>query len=113
MREVCFDPWSFRESAEMLADEGLPMVEFDQGSARMSPASDRLYELIREGRLVHDGDEELRQQILAAVVAETDRGWRISKRKSQARIDACVALAMAADRAILSKSETRNEVVIF
>lgn len=115
LREIDFDPWSFSESAEMLADEGLPMVEFDQSNARMAPASERLYELIRERRIVHDGDETLRAQILAAVASETERGWRISKRKTKERIDACVALAMAADRAVLSRhdAEEPNYLYVF
>lgn len=113
LREIPYDPWSFRESAEMLADEGLPMVQYDQSNVNMAPASERLYELIKEHRLVHDGNATLRSQILAAVAAVTERGWRISKRKSNERIDACVALAMAADRAILSRTETKNEVYIF
>jgi len=62
--------------------------------------------LIREGRLVHDGEPELRRQILAAVPSETERGVRISKRKSKKRIDAAVALAMAADRAMHAEPET-------
>jgi phage terminase large subunit-like protein len=99
--EVAFDPWSFRESAEMLQEQGVPMVEFPQNSSRMSPASENLYELVLAGRLVHDGSREMRKQVLAAVVAPTERGgWRISKRKSQERIDAAVSLAMAADRAV-------------
>lgn len=113
LREVDYDPWQFHESAEILADEGLPMVEYQQSNANMAPASERLYELIREGRVVHDGDPQLRQQVLNAVAAETDRGWRISKRKSKARIDACVALAMAADRAILARDEGPSDIIIF
>ncbi len=105
LREVPFDPYAFRESAEMLADEGLPMVQYDQTNAIMCPASQRLYELVREGRVVHNGDETFRRQILAAVATETERGWRISKRKSRERIDACIAFCMAADRAILSQLE--------
>ena len=76
------------------------MVEMPQSDSRMAPASETLFELIREGRLVHDGDPEMRSQLLAAVPAETERGVRISKRRSKARIDAAVALAMAADRAV-------------
>ncbi len=100
LREVAFDPWAFGESAEMLADQGLPMVRFDQTNQNMAPASQHLYELIREGRLVHDGDLVFRNQVLSAVAAESDRGWRISKRLSRERVDACVALAMAVERAI-------------
>lgn len=100
LREAAFDPWAFRESAEELAERGLPMVQFDQNAGRMAPASEKLYELITEQRLVHDGDPLLRQHVLSAVVQHTDRGWRISKRKSRARIDGCVALAVSADRAV-------------
>lgn len=103
LREVCFDPWAFQESSEELAEEGIPMVQFDQNASRMAPASERLYELVKEHRLVHDGDPVLRRQVLAAVATETERGWRISKRKSRERTDAAIALAMAADRAVVSK----------
>jgi hypothetical protein len=113
--EISYDPWSFRESAEILADDGLPMVEFPQNAARMAPASETLYELIVNKRLVHDGDLVLRDQVLAAVISPTERGgWRISKRKSLERIDACVSLAMTADRAVTlrtAKPLNRNVVL--
>lgn len=98
--EVVYDPYKFQESAEILTERGLTLVEYPQSDSRMAPASEMLFELIRERRLVHDGDPELRRQILAAVPSETERGVRISKRKSRKRIDAAVALAMAADRAL-------------
>jgi phage terminase large subunit-like protein len=101
LRESAYDPWQFRESAEILTDGGFPMVEFPQGSGRMEPASSTLYELVVDGRLVHDGSEEMRRQVLAAVTAPTERGgWKISKRKSLERIDGAIALAMTADRAV-------------
>jgi hypothetical protein len=101
IREIGYDPWSFRESAEILADQGLPMVEFPQNAARMAPASEQLYELVTDRRLIHDGNPDLRAQVLAAVIAPTERGgWKISKRKSLERIDAAVALAIMADRAV-------------
>lgn len=104
LREVNYDPWSFRESAEILAEQGLPMVEFPQTSSRMAPASETIYELINEDRLVHDGDPVAREQALAAVVAPTERGgWRISKRKSLERIDYAISLAMLADRAVTQR----------
>lgn len=101
LREVPFDPWSFRESAELLMERGVPMAEFPQNASRMGPASENLYELITERRLVHDGDETARRQVLATVASPTDRGgWQISKRKSLERIDFTVSLAMMADRAV-------------
>jgi phage terminase large subunit-like protein len=101
VREINYDPWSFRESAEIMLETGLPMVEFPQNAARMAPASEQLYELVVNRRLVHSGDPVLREQVLNAVIAPTERGgWRISKRKSLERIDSAVALAMMADRAV-------------
>jgi phage terminase large subunit-like protein len=100
LREWAYDPWQFRENAELLLEKGLPMMEFPQ-SGRMEPASNVLYELVRERRIVHDGHSVLRRQVLAAVTGPTDRGgWKISKRKSLERIDAAVALAILADRAV-------------
>ena len=105
LKEIAYDPWQFTESAEMLEEMGLPMVEFQQNNALMAPASERLYELIKEGRLVHDGDPTFRKHILSAVIAQTERGWRISKKESRERIDAAVALTLAADRAVLTRNE--------
>lgn len=109
--EVSYDPWSFTESAELLEEQGLVMAEFPQSDSRMAPASEVLFELIREKRLVHDGDPELRSQILAAVPAQTERGVRISKRKSKRRVDAAVALAMAASRALENERGGSNDFV--
>jgi hypothetical protein len=38
--EAAFDPWSFTRSAQLLADEGMLMVEFPQNRSRMAPASE-------------------------------------------------------------------------
>jgi phage terminase large subunit-like protein len=101
VEEIAYDPWSFRESAEILRERGLPMVEFPQNASRMAPASENLYELVTENRLMHDGNDRMRDHILAAVIAPTDRGgWRLSKRKSLEKIDGAVALAMMADSAV-------------
>lgn len=105
LREVPFDPWSFRESAELLMEMGVPMVEFPQNNSRMSPASESLFELVQDRRILHDGDRTMRAHVLSAVVAPTDRGgWRISKRKSLERIDGAMALTMMADRAVTMRT---------
>lgn len=104
-REANYDPWQFRESAEILAEAGFPMNEFPQSPARMGPASETIWELIKDGRVVHDGDLRLKQQVLSGVAVPTDRGgWRISKRKSRDRIDGLISLAMTADRAVTMRN---------
>jgi len=95
--ELNYDPFRFQRSAEVLEEHGLKVSEFPYG--RMVGASNTLYDLIREGKIVHDGDPGLRRHVLAGVATETDYGWKISKKKSKAKIDALVALAMAADTA--------------
>lgn len=102
VREVVYDPHQFQESAELLEEQGLLLVEFPQTDARMAPASEALYELIRAGRVVHDGNPVLRSHMLAAVPSETERGVRISKRKSRQQIDGAIASAMAASRALFA-----------
>jgi len=44
--------------------------------------------------------------MLAAVASETERGVRISKRKSKRQIDGAIAAAMAAHRAMFAEQQT-------
>jgi phage terminase large subunit-like protein len=103
--EIAYDPWRFKRSAEVLEERGLMMVEFPQTQSRMAQGSSVLYDLIREGKLVHDGDELLRRHVLAGVAAETESGWRVSKKKSGKKIDACIALVLAASRAVHGRTD--------
>jgi phage terminase large subunit-like protein len=102
----CFDPWKFKESAQMLGLEGLNMVEFPQWNRYMVPASTTLYELIVTARIAHPGDPVLTEHMGNAVGARTDRGWRIRKPKDKAgheidakHIDGAVATAMGVHQA--------------
>lgn len=70
--------------------------KFDQGKPRA--LSDKtLYDLIREGRIRHNGDTELTKHIIGANrKPEEDSKLRIVKRDTHSKIDAAVALSMAA-----------------
>jgi phage terminase large subunit-like protein len=109
VREVAYDPFRFSRSAEMLEERGISVIDFPQTNSRMVPASNTLYDLIREGKIVHDGDPALRSHVLAGVASEVESGWRISKKRSRAKIDALVALAMAVDSA-WQETETKRSV---
>jgi len=94
--EVAFDSRTFYRSAEVLQNEGFPMVDFPQSQERLTLASASLYKLIEEGRLRHDGDKELRAQVLAGRVKEDERGWRFVKDPNLPRpIGGLIALAVA------------------
>jgi phage terminase large subunit-like protein len=85
------------------------MVEFPQNAARMGPASEQLLELVRAGRVVHDGDQQLRQAITAAVAKRTSRGWVITKPKGSTKlVDLAVACAMAVAMAMLEPPKPRE-----
>lgn len=97
--EVAYDPAFFQRSAEALLDDGLPMVEFPQSAQRMVPACGQAYELIVSRRLAHDGSPTLSDHVLSAAQRMTEQGWRLSKGKSKRKIDGCIALVLALDRA--------------
>lgn len=93
---VAFDPFQMVRTQQILLSEGIPAETFPQNDARMVPASQNLYDLIMEARLVVDRDDTLlHDQMMAAGIFETARGWRLHKRKSTRAIDSAVAVAMA------------------
>lgn len=99
--EFAYDPAYFQRSAEILSDDGLPMVEFPQSRQRMVPACGNAYELIMGGNVLHDGSPIFTDQVLSAAQRMTDDGWRLSKGKSRRKIDAAIALVIALDRATM------------
>ena len=104
VQEIVYDPAYFQRSAEHLADDGLPMVEFPQSSQRMIPACGHAYEMIINKKVTHDGAPTFTDQVLSAAQRMTDQGWRLSKGKSKRKIDAAIALVMALDRATLRQT---------
>lgn len=96
VKGIGYDPRYLESDAQDLEDEGLPMVEVPQSAERMVPACLAAYELIVDRLLVHDDDETTGNQVVAGVTREADGGWRLSKGKSKQKIDAGVALSVAA-----------------
>jgi phage terminase large subunit-like protein len=111
--EFAFDPAYFQRSAEALADDGLPMVEFPQTGARMIPACGQTYEQIVQGKIAHDGSPTFTDQVLSAAQRMTDAGWRLSKNKSKRKIDACIAMVMAVDRATRRQDPTDDGPMVY
>ena len=107
--EVAFDPWRFQAPALELQQDGLPVVPFPQSNVRMVPASERLYQAVREGTLQHPNHSGLNRHVARTIARKTPRGWRIDKEKSRDQIDGVVALAMAVDR-VSNRSEPAEVV---
>jgi len=103
VREVACDPFRWGRSMQVLADGGVPVVEWPSTSARrMVPACTQFYDMVIERRLSHDGNPVLGRHLDNCVVKRDQLGPRIVKesRASQRRIDAAVAAVIALDRAL-------------
>lgn len=101
VREVCADPFRWQRSLQVLAREGLPVSEFPQTQARMSPATTSLREAVLNGAVTHSGDARLARHAGNAVLRDDARGVRLAKpsKHSKRRIDLAVCAVMAHSRA--------------
>ncbi len=101
VREVAADPFRWQRSLEVLSGQGLPVAEFPQSAARMSPATTAFREAVINRQITHSGDADLAEHVANARLRDDARGVRISKMSkfSRRRIDLAVAAVMAHSRA--------------
>ena len=94
---IVADPFRWQRSLQVLADFGLPIMEFPQSPARMVPATTSLFEAIVNGQVTHSGDPRLARHVANAVVKTDSRGTRIHKdgKHSTRRIDLAICCVMA------------------
>ena len=95
---LAFDPWKFHEIERELDAIGcnVPLLKHGQGYRDMSSTVDGLERLIAEKRLRHGGHPVLNMAAANAVVTRDPAGnKKFDKAKSNGRIDALVAVAMA------------------
>ncbi len=100
--QLAYDPYQLHDLGTRLARERLVWTsEFAQTTERTEADSD-LLQLILSRRIVHDGNQTLREHIENADRKVTDEGnrLRIVKRMDHLKIDAAVALSMAAYRCL-------------
>ena len=96
--QCTYDPFQLEDMAGRLQNEGVTwMKPFDQMQERLK-ADRRLYDLVVNRRLAHNGDEDLREHIqnsVAKLEAHQDSKMRIIKRTNAKKIDLAVAASMA------------------
>jgi phage terminase large subunit-like protein len=97
VKAIVADPFRWARSLQILAADGLPVEEFPQSPARMTPATQRFAEAVLNGTLTHSGNPDLARHVGNAVVKVDARGTRIAKehKDSKLRIDLAVAAVMA------------------
>lgn len=96
---VYYDPYQFARSARTLSNKGIPMREYPQTANNTVAMSETLAGLLNNQTLMLYPDSELRQHILNASAKETQRGWRLIKKRQAKKIDLAVSLAMACQAA--------------
>ncbi len=100
--QIAFDAHQLHQMSTRLMRDGVAWLkDFGQSGPRLV-ADKSLYDLIRDRRIVHDGDPILTEHILNANAkseGEIDK-LRIVKRSAMLKIDAAVALSMAASEAM-------------
>jgi phage terminase large subunit-like protein len=94
--EIDYDPRQVGTAADVLIERGLPMEPIPQTPLRLSTATSTLWRLISSGLLMHDGDAELRREVLAGQTRETVGGWRLDPTPDTS---ALVALTIACHEA--------------
>ena len=102
VREITADPHLWARSLQLLAEDGLPVTEFPQSPARMSPATKRTTDMVNTRSLTHSGDPALTRHVSNAVLKQDSRGTRLMKetKSSERRIDLAVAMVMGVERAM-------------
>jgi phage terminase large subunit-like protein len=106
---IAYDNGQFRRSAEMLEEVGLPMDERAQRPQRLVQATSTLWRLISAGLLQHDGDPELRAQVLAGQTKETTAGWQLDPNEQTVGL---IAIAMATHEATQVPDDPPRWVVL-
>jgi phage terminase large subunit-like protein len=104
IQKVLFDPYQMMATSQRLQRAGLPIEAFPQTVPNITAASQNLFELIQGANLHCYVDPALRLAVSRAVAVESGRGWKISKERQSHRIDAVVALGMAAWAAIQAQT---------
>jgi phage terminase large subunit-like protein len=94
---IVADPYRWARSLEVLAADGLPVVEWPQSPQRMTPATARATDMVNTRAMTHDGDPRLARHVSNAVLKSDSRGTRLQKetKNSTRRIDLAVCMVMA------------------
>lgn len=98
--EVCYDPYQLEDMSQRLRQSlKAHLFQFNQGTPRLI-ADKSLRDIIRDRRMHHDGDLELKDHVTNADAKSDGDKLRIVKRSQMLKIDLCVCLSMATARAV-------------
>lgn len=106
VRQISYDPNTAGFVAPHLQRSGIKMIENGWSSAYFATLCDITISAINDGRIVHQGQPELRQHLIACARRPAgDGGFRISRRASASPISAAVAMVLAVGNAEAPKAK--------
>jgi len=104
VQEVCYDPYNATQFAQEMETDGFTMVEIRQGMRTLSEPTKLLRELVKSGRLIHNGDKLLTWAVGNAIVKQDhNENIQLDKEKSTNRIDPIAAIINAMVRVVINE----------
>lgn len=86
---------------QVITDGGLPLEDQAQSPRVLMEATSTFMALVASGKLIHDGDPELRRQVMSALVKEAPTGSYFVPSKE---VQGLIAVILAADQASQPKT---------
>lgn len=107
VQEIAVDPALARVLMQNLTDAGLPVFAHPQSAVIMSEATGNLVRTVNGEAIRHDGDPVLRSHFDNVAVSINPQSGlvRMHKQRSNGRIDAAIASAMAVSRAVIAHNQ--------
>jgi phage terminase large subunit-like protein len=92
---VAYDPWNATHLASELDDEGVPLVQFIQGTRSYNPAMKYFEELYLSRKIIHDGNPILKWNMSNLVVRkDVNENIAPDRKRAKEKIDGAITLIM-------------------
>lgn len=105
VQEIAFDPALSMYFAGKLIEEGLPLVEIAQRAVFFTPALIQVENMVREGKLQHEGNPVMGWMVSNLVVKQSKFNELMApvKERPENKIDGPMAMLMALGRALANE----------
>ena len=107
VQEIAFDPALSMYFAGKLIEEGLPLVEIAQRAVFFTPVLIQVENMVREGKLQHDGNPVMAWMVSNLVVKQSKFNELMAptKERPENKIDGPMAMLMALGRALANATD--------
>lgn len=111
VRYIAFDRWNSSQLVVDLIEQGVPVEPFGQGFGSMNAPTKEFEKLALEYSIRHGGDPVLKWSLgNVAIDVDPAGSIKVTKKKSQEKVDPIVATIMAIGQSLLDEGNTLNTV---